>query len=265
MVKTMPDSLAKSDSSFLAVMAWARDIQDRHPFFKINERPAYPAYTKKRAAPGKELYFYLLLGMLFLFAIIKSAFEKYFSDLIKLFFRRSLKQRQLKKQLAQNSLPALLFNIFFVVTFGFYAAFAIQKTTPTNPFPFWQLLLCTTGAIGSIYIIKYLILKSIGWIFKTVTLVEDYIFLIFLVNKILAVFLLPLTIFITLTNEESSTIGWTLSWILISAFILYRYFAAVSLVRKEKGLNLFNFILYIAAFEVLPTIVLYKGIEALLK
>ncbi|WP_394801070.1 hypothetical protein [Niabella ginsengisoli] len=53
--------------------------------------------------------------------------------------------------------------------------------------------------------------------------------------------------------------------LLISGFVLYRYIAAVGLVRKEKTISFFHFLLYISAFEILPTVILYKGIVAFLK
>ncbi|WP_317235333.1 DUF4271 domain-containing protein [Niabella ginsengisoli] len=127
------------------------------------------------------------------------------------FFRRSLKQRQLKKQVVQNSLPSLLFNIFFVVTAGIYIALSVQRITPAINFPFWQLFIYAVILVGVVYLFKYGILKFIGWVFKVTKLADNYIFLIFLVNKILAILLLPLIIIIALTGKPANTIAWTLS------------------------------------------------------
>ncbi|ULT38325.1 DUF4271 domain-containing protein [Niabella defluvii] len=87
------------------------------------------------------MYFYIVTGLFLLFAIFKASFDKYFTDLINLFFRRSLKQRQLKQQVVQNSLPSLLFNILFVITAGFYGAMAIQKNLAMTELPLWQLFI----------------------------------------------------------------------------------------------------------------------------
>lgn len=239
----------------------------RHPYFNFSAKAGYPPYTEKPPPQGKEIYFYIVTALFLIFAILKASFDKYFSDLMNLFFRRSLKQRQLKQQVVQNSLPSLLFNILFVITAGFYAAMVLQKNmAPSRDgIPLWQWYIYTTAAIGAIYLGKYFTLKFIGWVFKISKLTDNYIFLIFLVNKVLTILMLPLIIVIALSVKPMSTVAWTLSWVLIAGFFLYRYMSAVSIVRKDKSISFFHFVLYIGAFEILPTIILYKGILSVLK
>lgn len=243
----------------------SRELLSRHPYFNFSEKAVSPLYTKKLPASGKEVYFYIVVTLLLLFAILKASFDKYFSDLINLFFRRGLKQRQLRQQVVQNSLPSLLFNIFFVITGSFYATLGIEKTIPHLALPLWQLFLYAIAATGLIYSGKFFILKFIGWVFKITRLTDNYIFLIFLANKIMALLLLPLIIIIALTGKEINTIAWTLSWLLIFGLFLYRYISAIQLVRKDKSINFFHFLLYVGAFEILPVIILYKGMLSLLK
>jgi len=56
-----------------------------------------------------------------------------------------------------------------------------------------------------------------------------------------------------------------LSWVLIGGLILYRYISALNLIRKEKAISFFHFLIYVAALEIVPTMVLYKGILSILK
>ncbi len=258
---------AEKKASLYKSMVLSRKILSRHPYYNFAEKAAYPPYTVKMPAPGKEVYFYIVTGLFLLFAIFKASFDKYFTDLMNLFFRRSLKQRQLKQQVVQNSLPSLLFNVLFVITAGFYAAIAIQKNIDFSQpeLPLWQLFIYTTTAIGIIYGGKYFVLKFIGWVFRISKLTDNYIFLIFLVNKVVTILILPLILVIALSAKPVSTIAWTLSWLLIAGFILYRYVSAVGIVRKDNSISFFHFILYIGAFEILPTIILYKGILCILK
>lgn len=259
------EPLTKKDSIKIKNFVQSQKILVNHPYFNFNESAVYPQYTKKTSEQGKEIYFYILAGLLLVFAIFKAISEKYFSDLMHLFLRRSLKQRQLKQQLIRDSLPSLLFNIFFVLMAGFYATLmAIHYGYPVS-LNFWKLWGSCTMLIGCVYLIKYFILKFIGWAFHIQKLTDNYIFLIFLINKIFAIMALPLLLLIALSNKPLSTIGWTLSWVLVLSLIIYRYFAALSLIRKEKGVNLFHFILYVAAFEVLPTLMLYKALLLFLK
>jgi hypothetical protein len=274
MAAQVSDTLANSHADSIATgkevllrknRELSHQILSRHPYFNFTEKAGYPPYAVKIASPGKEMYFYIVTGLFLLFAIFKASFDKYFTDLINLFFRRSLKQRQLKQQVVQNSLPSLLFNILFVITAGFYGAMAIQKNIAMTELPLWQLFIYSTAALGVIYLTKYFILKFIGWVFKISKLTDNYIFLIFLVNKVLTILILPLIIVIALSAKPVSTIAWTLSWLLIAGFVLYRYISAIGLVRKDSSISFFHFILYVGAFEILPTIILYKGMLSFLK
>ncbi len=279
----MPDMAAQGTDSLVAAQAdslaadkqaiarknieLSRKILSHHPYFNFAEKAGYPPYTNKIAPLGKEMYFYMVAGLFLLFAIFKASFDKYFTDLFNLFFRRSLKQRQLKQQVVQNSLPSLLFNILFVITAGFYSAMLIQKNIDATRWelPLWQLFIYTTASVGVIYLGKYFILKFIGWVFRISKLTDNYIFLIFLVNKVLSILILPLIIAIALSAKPVSTIAWTLSWLLIAGFILFRYISAFGIVRKDNSISFFHFILYVGAFEILPTIILCKGILSILK
>ncbi|ULT46360.1 DUF4271 domain-containing protein [Niabella defluvii] len=82
-------------------------------------------------------------------------------------------------------------------------------------------------------------MKFIGWVFKISKLTDNYIFLIFLVNKVLTILILPLIIVIALSAKPVSTIAWTLSWLLIAGFVLYRYISAIGLVRKDSSISFF--------------------------
>jgi hypothetical protein len=82
---------------------------------------------------------------------------------------------------------------------------------------------------------------------------------------VLTILILPLIIVIALSVKPISTIAWTLSWLLIAGFILYRYISAIGIVRKDNSISFFHFILYVGAFEILPTVILYKGILSILK
>ncbi len=241
-------------------------ILTHHPYFKTQEAAAYPEYSEKINQPGKEIYFYSIIVLLLFLAILKAGFEKYFSGLLYLFFRKGSKQRQQQEILLQNSMPSLLFNIFFTVTAGYYLALLIEKLGANADFSFLQLLLYCTVGIGLVYIVKFFVLKFLGWMFEIGALIDNYIFAVFLTNKVFAVAILPLLVIATLTDEPTvNTIAWTSSWLLIFVFACYRYITALGIIRKSKGIGFFHFLLYITVFEVLPTVIIYNGVVLFLK
>lgn len=240
-------------------------ILTRHPFFNLRGKPTLPPYTKMVPKPGKELFFYIVAALCLIFAVLKTIFDKYFSDLFKLFFHRGLKQNQLKQQVAQNLLPALLFNIYATLVFGFYIALFIKKTTSTANFTLIELFAYSSLLIFLAYLTKFIVLKLTGWIFRNKQLTDGYLFIIFMVNKIVSILLLPLLVIISLTIGALNEMAWMLSWILIGALFFYRYASAISLLRKESRIHFFHFLIYVSAIEILPTIVLYNVVSGFLK
>lgn len=253
------------DSIENKMISLQQSIFKNNPYYNFKEKASLPPYAVKEKTPGRELYFYTLLFLFLFFAIIKTVFSKYFTDQISFFFRRGLKFKQLKSQMIQYPLPSLLFNIFFFLSGGFFIFLILIKFNPTFQVPVWQLIALCPLALAVIYCGKFLILKFLGWLFQYDKLTNNYIFTIFSINKLTGIFLLPLSTIISLSNQNISTIGWTLSLILISGMFIYRYIAAIGLIRGEYKISAFHFLLYVIAFEILPTIILYKGVINFLK
>ncbi len=88
--------------------------------------------------------FYLLVVLLFYFAIVKLFFAKYLANLMTLFFRASMRQQQLSEQVLQSPFPSLLLNILFIFSGGLYGAFldALLSLWISGPFLDSFLILC---------------------------------------------------------------------------------------------------------------------------
>ena len=56
--------------------------------------------------------------------------------------------------------------------------------------------------LAAIYLVKFVVLKFIGWVFSISRATDIYIFIVFLVNKMLGIFLLPFLIVIIFSGQE---------------------------------------------------------------
>jgi hypothetical protein len=214
-------------------------------------------YTEERKTSGKETMFYLMTGLLLFFALIKLLFSKYVNNLISLVFRGSLKQKQIREQLLQTPLPSLLLNVFFVIVAGLYILFLLRHYNVATGIGFWPLLLYCSIAVGCIYLVKFLILKFTGWVFNMKEAADRYLFIVFMVNKLLGIFLLPLLILMAFTESWNDAL-YTISYVLVFSFFAYRYFISFSPVRREVKVSQFHFFMYLCAFEVIPLLLIYK-------
>jgi hypothetical protein len=212
-------------------------------------------------ANGKEILFYGMVFLVMLFALVRLSFSKYFTDLFRLFFRTTLKQRQLSEQLVQAPLPSVFLNLFFLINAGLYLSFWIDHNK-ANPFvSFWWLLLYVTLGLTFSYLIKFASLKISGWLFNVPNAVESYIFLVFLINKMLGILLMPILFVLAFSGEQLFPVALTISWCLIGALLGYRIFLSYQLIRRQIKVSGLHFLLYVLGFEISPLLVLYKAIE----
>jgi hypothetical protein len=82
--------------------------------FVTNSKIPVVAYQSERLIENRNSFFYAIALLFFFLGIIKVAFEKYFKNMIRVFFNTSLRQSQLKDQLLQDRLPSLFFNLLLL-------------------------------------------------------------------------------------------------------------------------------------------------------
>ena len=212
----------------------------------------------KKIFSGKEYLFYYLIFLLILFGLLRRAFAKYFYDLFRVFFKTTLKQRQTQEQLLQSSLASVFMNSFFVLSTGLYVNFLLQYFQLVISDNFWLQYIYCAGALATIYLVKYIGLKITGWLFNVSNTTDSYIFIVFIINKMLGIFLLPFLLLLAFAAEPLYSSAMFISWVGIGLLLVYRFILSYGAVRKEVKLNSFHFILYILGFEVVPLLLIYK-------
>lgn len=236
----------KTDTPFFA----------HHPFFRFTNPMRYSVTIKKWS--GKEAVFYGTIALLIFFALVRNAFPKYLPDLLKSFFQTTVKQRQIKEQLLQNPLPSLLLNLFFTLSAGMFIALLFQYFKWVLDFNFWLLYLyCVLGLI-SIYAVKFVSLKFLGWLFQVSEPLDAYIFIVFSTNKIAGIFLLPLLVIISFTNGAVNQAAVSLGIMVLFGLFAYRFFLSFISIRSQIRISFFHFLLYLCAFEVIPLLLINK-------
>ena len=247
------DSIRIADSLRLAdSLAISRDSMNK----KIN--PQELREGEIRTTASKDYLFYYLVFLLIMFGLMRQVFSKYFSDFFRVFFRTTLKQRQLGEQLAQASLPSLLLNFFFVISAGLYINFILLHFEKKITENFWLQYIYCSGALAAIYIVKYTWLQFTGYIFNLKRTTDDYTFIVFSVNKVIGMMLLPFLLIFSFSEENFFIVTLYLSWAGIGLLLCYRFVLAYRTFRKEVRFNPFHFFLYVLAFELIPLLLIYK-------
>lgn len=223
------------------------------PFKKT---PIFDIITERKPS-GKELLFYILSGLVALLAAIRLIFPKYFKNLFLLFMQTSIRQKQTREQLLQNNLASVFLNMLSILSTGLYITLLIQYKQWLS-IPFYHLLLYSEGFLFFVYFGKYIFLAFSGWVFNVQEATSAYSSIVFMVNKVLGIVLIPFVLVITFSPLPIKQVSITISAAILIALFFYRYLISFGVIRTNLKVSVFHFFLYLCAVELLPLVLIYK-------
>lgn len=234
-----------------------RSLAGKNMFLQAN-KPRYYDLNVPRPYKDLDWLVYLVTGIVLLLGIIRIAYLKYFSDLFRAFLNPTLSQRQLKDQLAQSPFPNFLLNAFFVVSVGVYLYLLMYRKQYIFNADGWLLIPGLIMLVAVIYVTKYLVLRFCGWLFGNTDLADAYIFILYLINKVLGILLVPFLVILAFCQPEIAAAFLYISLFFIILLIGYRYVRSYSVVKQYLSFSKLHFFLYLCAFEVAPVLILTK-------
>jgi hypothetical protein len=264
---TLTDSLQKDTVTFVAPtnmvskpLSWKEDTA----FVKLLELPGVKTKSQFIFGQGdihqpqqKDYLFYMLVSIVLLLAIIKQLFPKYFYSLFRLMFQASFRQRQTREQMMQQILPSLLMNILFVLVTGLFIALLADMRGWLNT-TFWWLTLYSITLLALIYIFKYLVIQFMGWVFNAKEQASTYGFIVFLINKVIALVLLPLLLLLAFSTGYMQEVILTIAACLVILLLIFRYIISLTIIRGALSIHPLHFFIYLCGIELMPMLILYK-------
>ena len=222
------------------------------------------AISKERRASFNDLLFYILLSLVLILAFLRFFYTRYFNNLFRVFFNTSLRQSQLTDQLLQAKQVSLFFNILFTITGGLYIYFLLSHYKWIVPSrPLLAIGVCTLS-LAAVYFLKFLTLKFTGWLTGYREAVNNYLFIIFLINKILSILLIPFVIVIAFGAGFLQYPAVLISLLLVGLMFLLRFLRSYGLLQNQIKVSRLHFFIYIIGIEVMPLLLIYKGLMILL-
>lgn len=231
-------------------------VYQHNPFIAFTD--PVKQISLKREWKGKEPFFYVIIFLLLFFALTKNSFPRYLKDIFRIFFRTSLKQRQIKEQMLHAPLPSLLLNLVFLLSGSLYIVLLFRHYNIGMEYGFWFLLVYCFLGLAVIYVGKLVTLKLFGWLLSIKDATDIYIYIVFSANKVAGVMLLPFIVGLAFTNGIFYAVFFTVSLIFISALYLYRFYLSFVSIQKYIDINFFHFIIYLCAFEIAPLLLINK-------
>ncbi|MEP7253379.1 MAG: DUF4271 domain-containing protein [Ginsengibacter sp.] len=249
------DSTAKANvKSYHSVV---NNLLLTNKYINIKDAPVYLIIEKKQFE-GKEFVFYILFTVVLILALFKTFYQAYFNNVFRVFFNTSLRQSQLTDQLLQAKLPSFILNIFFTICAGIFLWLLFTYYRPPQQINRQLLLVVCILGVGILYFVKYCILKFVGWVSTMQDTVDSYIFIIFLVNKISGIVLVPFLVILAFSLPMWVHYITTVAVFVIALFFLSRYIKTYGALENKVPLNAFHFLVYVMAMEIIPILILYK-------
>jgi hypothetical protein len=237
----------------------SKNLLDSNIFINANGTAQALVIIPKKQS-NNQLFFYIITLLFLILGITKTSYSRYFNTLFRVFFNTSLRQNQLTDQLEQAKLPSLIFNVFFIITSGFYTylltQFWLVSKVPSNKY----LLFFCIMAVAICYTVKYLSLLFTGWLTSSSAETKTYIFIIFLLNKVIGIFLLAVIPIIAFGNKTAASYAILFSLIGISLFFLLRFFRSYALLQTKLKISRIHFFIYVVSLEILPLAIISKFI-----
>jgi hypothetical protein len=229
------------------------------PRLLIKNRKAPVTRQSKRFNPvSEDEYFYFLTGLLFLLGFGVKAFPKYFLDISRLFFQDRFGNKSIRDQLMQNRQASLFLNLFFFLVGGTFL-YLISLRIGLHIQPTWYLSLGFFILIlSAIYLVKFFVLYLTGWILGFNEQMNAYIFIEFLMNKVVGIALVPMVIFLWLGREGLYPYFLTISGVLVAGLFLYRYRLLFPVIGNLKRVSVWHFFIYLCALELAPILIIAK-------
>lgn len=213
--------------------------------------------TPEKAPEQKNELFYAVAGLVFLLALVRRVFPSYFQNTFGLFLQTKGLDTNTKYLVQQNGPAFILMQLFFVFCGAIYMTL-ISQNYFSGSYSFGEKLLFSVVFLGSIYFIKDIMIKFLGWVFDLKAEAKIYLLYVFLVNRVLAIVLVPIVLVLSFSQQNVTYFALIISFILFAVFLVYRYFLTIKTIQPRLQAKTIQIFLYLCTVEFLPIVLLYK-------
>ncbi len=200
----------------------------------------------------------LTVFIVFLFSLINMFYQKKFKAFLLSLFKRSGSQAMRDENIFAQRLKVLLFLLFSLITASFfYQAGVIYNAKPPKltGFQYFSVILFI---VFFTYIGKILLVRLMGYIFKTEKENLDYTNNILLYLNILSFGLFPLVVMIAFTPDIQVEMLVKAGCVFILCALLFRIGRGYVMAVSNPLISKFYLFLYLCTLEILPLVVILK-------
>ncbi len=209
-------------------------------------------------APTIAWYFYFLVALITGYIIARI----YLGKLLSSTFTATIRYNQAASMFNDNSqLQRQRDNAlyaFYFLSFGFYLLL-LSEHYNFHPYGLTgrNLLFFYVGLTFVVFISRLILLYIVGFVFYTVELFREHLYMGFTYNKLLGIVLIPLNFLVVFTEGALNNVIIYLSLVFLIILLAMKFLRGVIFSLNNRVFNLYLF-LYLCALEIVPILLLYK-------
>lgn len=218
-------------------------------------------YSPERIRPNLEWIFYSFLFLFLFTALLAKYSNGLLIKLWKIYVNDGFIYRQSKDQMAQQPVVSISLNFLFILSSSLFVFFGMGWNFEFKGDIRWMILLASFLVIGFVYLFKHIFFKILGWAFGQEEAIDDYLFVVFLNNKLAGLIFLFSSFIMAFSAPASSSLTFKLTLFLIGLMLLYRFLRGYQVFSRQSRIGFFTLLLAFLSLELIPSAVIIKFIS----
>ena len=209
-------------------------------------------------------YFIFLFLLLGLFAWLRIYYGHILTQTLQAATNYQVTSKMFKNNsLLQNQLDGLLY-LFYFLSMAFLLYYSELKIG-FKPYGLQGVLLYlfNVALLAGLFIGRVLVYNISGILFNQIRIVREYLYNMFIFNKLSGLVALPLVFLLVYTRGALQEVLFWLTFFVLSVILVMRLIRAVVYSYRKEVLIVYIF-LYLCALEIAPLVLLYRWLEGIL-
>ena len=207
------------------------------------------------------IYIFLLIG---LFVWIRHYYGNILIQTVQASTNFQIANKMFKNNsLLQNQLDGALY-LLYVLSMGFLLYY-MELRIGLLPYDLHGalLLLFNLALLAALFIGRVVLHNIAGILFNRVKIIREYLYNMFVFNKLSGLLAVPLAFLLVYTRETLQDVMFWIGIFALSGIVVLRLIRAIVFSYKKEVLIFYMF-LYLCALEIIPLVLLYRWLEGVL-
>lgn len=232
----------------------------QNEFYRV-DLPAVGPANKLKNRLNQDWIFYVFALMFFILAYANTFFPSFVTKLIRAIINPSFLSSQSREQVFQSALLSISLNFIFYFSGAIFLYFLNNNSKLLFELKWWQFISSVFLFLFIFYGVKYIFLIFLGWISNLKATINNYIFIVSLVNKIAGILMLVSSLLFVFSAPTFGTVISTITLYGLVFLLALRLIRGYQIFNKTAKMGILGYLLLFISIELLPTLVVIKWIR----